>query len=109
MNRTYKDQCAERKADEWFSANGISTKSIYVGTAEVFQAIKLATNTLRNRGNVLEQNQAATLNNFLRVAGSAKKREKITQAQCYKIMNIAKSAQRRYAKVTKPRKLVSRK
>jgi len=105
MNTTYKDAKDTRTADAWFAANGISTKSIYVGTTEVFQAQKLATNTLRTHGHALGQNEAQTLNNFLRISHSASKRTKITQAQCYRIMNIAKQAIRKAAKLTKPRRM----
>jgi hypothetical protein len=103
MNTTYKDQRDTRKTDAWFAANGISTKAIYIGTAEVFQAQKLATNTLRNINGVLGPNEAHTLHNFLRATSTPQKCEKITQAQCYKVMNIAKQAQRMYSKLTKSR------
>ena len=105
MNNPYKDNKDTQKTDAWFAANGISTKAIYVGTAEVFQAQKLATNTLRTHGHALGQNEAHTLNNFLRSSHSALKRTKITQAQCYRVMNIAKQAIRKAAKLSKPRRL----
>jgi hypothetical protein len=108
MNNTYKDKQDERKTNDWLAANGVSPVALYVGTTEVYQAIKLATNTLRDRGCALVQNQASTLNNFLRKASSTKKREKITQQQCFNIMNIAKEAQRRYAKLSKPRATVKK-
>ena len=103
MNTTYKNTRDERKTNAWFESNGISTAALYVGTAEVYQAQKLATNTLRNINGVLGPNQAHTLHNFLRSTSSPQKREKITQAQCYKVMNIAKQAQRMYSKLNKSR------
>jgi hypothetical protein len=105
MNTTYKDTKDTRNADAWFAANGISTKAIYVGTTEVFQAQKLATNTLRDRFSLLDQKQAGTLYNFLKKTSSRKKRETITQAQCFKVMNIAKQIQRKHAQVIKMRRL----
>jgi hypothetical protein len=75
--------------------------SACAATAELFQATKLATNTLREHGKLLRHNQANTLNNFLQATRNYKKRNKITQGQCFKIMNIAKQAQRLCAKLHK--------
>jgi hypothetical protein len=97
---TFKNIADRQKTDAWLKSNGISANQIYVGTAELFQAQKLATNTLKNHVKLLEQNQAATLNNFLRAANGAK-RSKITQGQCFKVLNITKQAQRKYAKLIK--------
>lgn len=95
--KNIKDQL---KTEAWLKSKGIGINQIYVGTAELFQAQSLATTTLRNHGALLEQNQAAVLNNFLRTARSSK-RDKITQAQCFKVLNITKQAQRKLAKLTK--------
>jgi hypothetical protein len=88
------------KTNAWLKSKGIAINQIYVGTAELFQAQSLATTTLRNHGSLLEKNQAAVLNNFLRAARSSK-RDKISQAQCFKVLNITKQAQRKLAKLTK--------
>ena len=97
---TFKNIADRQKTDAWLKSNGINANQIYMGTAELFQAQKLATNTLKNHVKLLEQNQAATLNNFLRAANGAK-RSKITQGQCFKVLNITKQAQRKYAKFIK--------
>jgi hypothetical protein len=99
MNQ-YKNMKDRLKTDAWLKSNGIGINQIYVGTAELFQAQKLATNSLKLHGQVLEQNQAATLNNFL-LAARSDKRNKITQGQCFKVLNISKQAQRKYAKLMK--------
>lgn len=99
MNNT--DIKQRNQTDKWLKQQGINVAHIYVGTAELFQATKLATTTLRDFGRLLAQNQAHTLNNFLRSARSGKTRTKITQGQCFKVMNIAKQAQRRSAKFLK--------
>lgn len=91
-------------SDGWLKSNGINVAHIYAGTAELFQATKLATNTLKNFGALLEQNQAGTLNHFLQATRNYSRRQKITQAQCFKVMNIAKQAQRRSAKLNKQAK-----
>jgi hypothetical protein len=99
MNQ-YKNIKDRQKTDAWLKSNGIGINQIYVGTAELFQAQKLATNSLKLHSQVLEQNQAATLNNFL-LAVRSNKRNKITQGQCFKVLNISKQAQRKYAKLMK--------
>ena len=99
----YKDNQQRKQSDNWLEQNGINVAHIYVGSAELFQATKLATATLKDYGRLLEQNQAHTLNNFLQATHSAKARMKITQGQCFKVMNIAKQAQRRSAKLNKAR------
>ena len=99
MNQ-YKNIKDRQKTDAWLKSNGIGINQIYVGTAELFQAQKLATNSLKLHSQVLEQNQAATLNNFL-LAARSNKRNKITQGQCFKVLNISKQVQRKYAKLMK--------
>lgn len=97
----FKDIKQRSQTDRWLSANGVNVAHIYVGTAELFQATKLATLTLKEWGRLLEQNQAQTLNQFLKATRSPHKRSKITQGQCFKVMNIAKQAQRKSAKFNK--------
>lgn len=100
----YKNFKDTEQTDAWLKKNGVNVAHIYVGTTELFQASKLATTTLRDFGRLLVQNQANTLNNFLKAARSGKTRDKITQGQCYRVMNIAKQAQRKSAKFLKARK-----
>ena len=97
----FKDIQHKKQTDDWLARNGINVAHIYVGTAELFQATKLATATLKDWGRLLDQNQAQTLNQFLKTTRSPRTREKITQGQCFKVMNIAKQAQRRSAKLRK--------
>ena len=97
----FRDAQQRKQTDQWFSQNGIKVAHIYAGTAELFQATKLATATLKHCGRLLEQNQAQTLNHFLKATRSAPTRQKITQGQCFKVMNIAKQAQRKSAQLRK--------
>ena len=99
MNAT--DFQQTQQTNRWLKSNGVNVAHIYVGTAELFQATKLATTTLREHGRLLGHNEANTLNSFLKATRNAEKRKKITQSQCYKVMNIAKKAQRLCAKHNK--------
>jgi hypothetical protein len=94
----YKDIQQRKQTDAWLAANGVNVAHVYAGTAELFQATKLATITLKDWGSLLEQSQAQTLNKFLMATRAISKRNNITQGQCFKVMNIAKQAQRKSAK-----------
>lgn len=100
----FKDIAQRKQTDDWLAQQGINVAHIYAGTAELFQATKLATATLKDWGRLLGQNQAHTLNQFLQATRSARTRERITQGQCFKVMNIAKQAQRKSAKLRKASK-----
>jgi hypothetical protein len=100
---TVKDIQQRKQTDGWLARNGVNVAHIYAGTTELFQATKLATTTLRDWGRLLEHNQAQTLNNFLKATRVVRTRDKITQGQCFRVMNIAKQAQRKSAKLNKQR------
>ena len=101
MNK--RDTKQRHESERWLKSNGVNVAHVYVGTTELFQATKLATTTLREHGRLLGHHEANTLNHFLQATRNTKKREKITQGQCFKVMNIAKQAQRLCAKLTKKR------
>ena len=98
-----KDLHQRNQADRWLANNGINVAHIYAGSAELFQATKLATTTLKEWGKLLDQNQVQALNQFLKSTRLVKSRDKITQGQCFKVMNIAKHVQRKSAKLFKQR------
>ena len=102
MNK--QDTQQRKQTEHWLKHNGVNVGHIYVGTTELFQATKLATTTLREHGRLLGHNEANTLNNFLQATRNFQKRNKITQGQCFKVMNIAKQAQRLCAKLNKKHK-----
>ena len=97
----YKDIQQRKQTDAWLATNGVNVSHIYAGTAELFQATKLATVTLKDWGPLLEHTHAQTLNQFLMATRVVSKRNKITQGQCFRVMNIAKQAQRKSAKINR--------
>ena len=99
MNK--QDTQQRQQTERWLKHNGVNVGHIYVGTTELFQATKLATTTLREHGRLLGHNEANTLNNFLQATRHYQKRSKITQGQCFRVMNIAKQVQRASAKQNK--------
>ena len=102
MNK--RDQQQTRTANQWLNVNGVNVAHINVGTAELFQATKLATATLQQCGRLLTTDQAKKLIQFLKVTRNYQQRQKITQAHCYQVMNTAKQAQRLAAKQRKATK-----
>ena len=99
----FKDLHQRNQTDLWLANNGINVAHIYAGTAELFQATKLATTTLKEWGKLLDEKQVQALNQFLKSTKLVKSRDKITQGQCFKVMNIAKQVQRKSAKLSKRR------
>ena len=98
-----KDIAHSNHTDHWLAQQGINVAHIHAGTPELFQATKLATNTLKDWAPLLNLNQVHALNQFLKATRTARTRLRITQGQCFKVMNIAKQAQRMSGKVRKQR------
>ena len=97
-----KDIAHSNHTDHWLAQQGINVAHIHAGTPELFQATKLATNTLKAWAQ-LDLNEVHTLNQFLKDTRTTRTRLRITQGQCFKVMNIAKQAQRMSGKVLKQR------
>lgn len=97
----YQDTQQRSITDQWFKQHGINVAHIYAGSTELFQATKLATTMLRDWSHVLDQQQAQAIKAFLRSTRNERIRKRISQGQCFKIMNMAKAAQRKSAKWAK--------
>lgn len=95
------DITQRKQTDKWFKQNGIQVHNIYVGTTELFQATKLATVSLKEYGRLLNASEAHALNEFLKRTRNQKLRTRITQGQCWAVMNITKCIQRRAAQAKK--------
>jgi hypothetical protein len=100
----FKDQQQTKNSNKWLKRHGVNVAHIYVGTTELFQATMLATVTLKQCGPLLTKDQANKFNKFLQAAGNTKLRQRITQAQCYQVMNTAKQLKRLSAKQDKANK-----
>jgi len=87
--------------DIWMYENGIYLKNLAVGSAEVFQAVKLANQTLRQYKHFVGVEQADLLRSFLYRAQCPKKRIKITLGQSYRVMNLTKKIKRLAGKLGK--------
>lgn len=88
----------ENQTSAWLKQQGISPEYFAQTKIYLLQAQKVATNILKNHAKLLEQNQANTLNNYLRAMTNTKKRNKLTEAQAHKVMNIGTQANRKLFK-----------
>jgi hypothetical protein len=86
---------------KWLKDNGLNANTVYSLPSHLVQTQKIAHNLLKHNARLLGQNEAATLNNFLNAMTFAKLREKLTEAECYKIMNIGKAVNRKLFKAQK--------
>jgi hypothetical protein len=86
---------------KWLKDNGLNANNVYTLPSHLVKAQKIAHNLLKHNARLLGQKEAAILNNFLNAMSFANLREKLTEAECYKIMNIGKSVNRKLFKAHK--------
>jgi hypothetical protein len=92
-----KNTQAETALRSWLTENGLSSQELENTDLHLLQAQRIAHNTLKYHAALLEQNQAAVLNNFLRTMVSGQ-RKKLKPAQVQKVMNIGAAVNRRLFK-----------
>ncbi len=92
-----KNTQAETALRSWLTENGLSSQELETTDLHLLQAQRIAHNTLKHHAALLEQNQAAVLNNFLRAMGSSG-RKKLKPAHAQKVMNIGAAVNRRLFK-----------
>jgi hypothetical protein len=91
---------AAEQTSAWLKQNGISPKQFEDWSLPTYllQAQLIAQNLLKHHANLLGQNEAASLNNFLRAMGNGNTRRKLTQAQANRVMNIGTATNRKLFK-----------
>lgn len=107
-NTTYNIQRQTIKSEKqtaiWLKENGLNIEHFADIELHLAQAQKIATNILKNHATLLGQNEAHSLNNFLLAMRNRKKREKLTTASAYKVMNIGNAVNRKLFKAYKETK-----
>lgn len=86
---------------KWQKQNGCDDSTFVTLPLIFVQAQVIATNILKAGGGYLEQNQAASLNNFLKALRNRSKRRKLKEADAYRVMNIGKQVHRKMFKAHK--------
>jgi len=101
-NQTYTIQRKEnrdiRYTDAWLRENGLNANDLAEIALHLQQAQMIATNILKHHGRFLAQNQAHTLNNYLKAFSNKSTRFKITLKQAYTVMNIGTQVNRQLFK-----------
>ena len=87
--------------EKWQKQNGFNDKTFVSLPLILVQAQMIATNILKAGGGYLDQNQAATLNKYLRALCNKGQRDKLKEADAYKVMNIGKQLNRKMFKAHK--------
>ena len=93
----------EQLIKKWATDIGSNAKRVFADNIELVHATRIATNLLKHDAKLLEQNQVQVLQAFLQAA-QGKDRNKITQGQCFKIMNIGTKINRKLFKKLKAHK-----
>ena len=93
----------EQLIKKWATDIGSNAKRVFADNIDLVQATRIATNLLKHDAKLLEQNQVHVLQAFLQAA-QGKDRNKITQGQCFKIMNIGTKINRKLFKKLKAHK-----
>ena len=88
-------------ANAWLASQGLSAEQFTELDLQLLQAQRIAHNCLKHHGCLLGQNEAQVLNHFLQALQNRAKRQRLTQAQAFKIMNIGTSVNRRAYKQTR--------
>ena len=96
---TYQQQRNQKHNDTqtetWLRDNGITAQQFCDLAIGLLQAQRVASNLLKHHAGQLEQNQAQTLNNYLQAMTDNNKRNKLTQTQALKILNIGTAVNRK--------------
>jgi hypothetical protein len=93
----------DKLINKWSKEIGIHPNQLFVDDIDLLRAISIATILLKHDTRLLEAEQIETLQTFLQ-ASKGKDRKKITQKDCFKIMNIGKKINRKLFKQVKAHK-----
>ena len=88
----------DKPANEWLLENGLCAKQLIKIELVLLQAQKIAHNLLKHNATLLEQDQAVTLNTFLRAMIHGNTRRRLNTRHAHKIMNIGTEVNRKLFK-----------
>lgn len=98
---TRKDRIAVYKTNKWLADNGVNLSALQDATIWQLQAQKAATKLLKEKIDLLSDDEQALLMNFAVAMMNNKTRKKITNSQTYLILNTCKKLNRRSFKAKK--------
>jgi len=89
---------ADRETDRWLQQQGIDPIAFADIDILLLQAQIVATRCLKHHGKLLGQNEAASLNTFLRAMSSGKARRKLRERDAHRVLNIGAQVNRKLFK-----------
>ncbi len=105
MNKTYRDTKDTKQTDAWIKDSGLNVRTFTTVRIEVVRAQMAAKSLLTEKGSQLDDDCIQLLHAFQRAAANGKKVLKITDAQCYAVLNLfAKSSRQLFKKHRHSRK-----
>ncbi len=94
---------AEQLGNKWLRTNGISEKQFNQAEIWQLQAQKTAHNLLKNKADLLTDEQIQKLMSFCQLMLNSKQRQGITKRMTYEVMNIGTKIRRQGFKTKKSR------
>jgi hypothetical protein len=85
---------AEQLGNTWLRSNGITQKQFNQAEIWQLQAQKTAHNLLKNKADLLTDEQIQKLMTFCHQMGNSKKRTNVTKRMTYEVMNIGTKIKR---------------
>jgi hypothetical protein len=82
-------------ANYWLTKNGIDEQYLHIGIPQLYIAMKLARKAIDDHACLLSFDKLDFLKKFITDASYVKRRQKIRQGRCFKVMNICKQAIRK--------------
>ena len=79
---------AQQQTDAWLRTNGLDTRTFSTTNPRILKAQQAATLLLNQNRNLLDSDLKRLLENFQRCYANTKKRDKITDGECYRVLNI---------------------
>ena len=90
-----KEYKAEQLGNNWLRSNGITQKQFNQAEIWQLQAQKTAHNLLKNKVNLLTDEQVQKLMTFCQLMLNSKKRTNVTKRMTYEVMNIGAKIKRK--------------
>ena len=90
--------------DNWLKTNGLNCQTFDKLPVELVRAQKTAHTLLRQQQSLLCEIEIGVLKEYLQAMEHGAKRQKITQRQCFEVLNIGKAINRKAFKAIKAHK-----
>jgi hypothetical protein len=89
--------------DNWIRTNGLNCQTFDKLPVELVRAQKTAHTLLKLKQALLSVTEIGILKEYVQAMGHGAKRQKITQGQCFEVLNIGKAINRKVFKANKAR------